>query len=373
MTIMHSDTMTSYIYLLQDGNDRNTDIYKIGRTSPVGADTRVLRRLKDYSQGTIVYNIFHVPNKQVFVIEACIIALFKSKYTLIRGNEWFRGNVYDMKKDIDSIIDDHHNKLNNEGEFDSDTDDDSFMDINDIQYANPNPTMNIKQAIDILTKSSNDNHKYFIDQLNHFKIQQTSPLKDYLDFINKDVLEWFRTSPESIKAQSTFYKFKAPINTLLEHKDVIETYGHTFCTTLARQITQVFSQNRECIIKERNNNIYIDNKNNNDTNSETDSNEASSMVPNDIRNKNENITTEPLHNYELQEQNNKLQVQYEILQAKHSIQDKYYETILNNQHKYQDTIIKYYETTFQHITKNNENLTKNNEHLMKLLEHYASK
>lgn len=121
--------MISYIYLLQDGNDKNTNIYKIGRTTQDGNDTRTLRRLKDYSQGTTVYNIFYVPNHQVCRIESHIKTVFKKKYILFRGTEWFEGNIYDMKKDIDTIIDDFHDELIN--------DDDDVMNLTDVKYEDP--------------------------------------------------------------------------------------------------------------------------------------------------------------------------------------------------------------------------------------------
>jgi hypothetical protein len=120
--------------------------------------------------------------------------------------------------------------------------------------------MNIEQAINILAQCSPDNHKNFKKQINHYQVELTSPLKDYLDFIDIDVLEWLNTSPENYKAESTFYAFKSPINTLLKHKDVIAEYGEQYCTSLAKNISLVFSQNIDSIIKARNNTIIIEDK-----------------------------------------------------------------------------------------------------------------
>jgi hypothetical protein len=113
--------------------------------------------------------------------------------------------------------------------------------------------MNIQQAINLL---SGENHKYFVEQINHFKIDTSSQLKDYLDFINSDIIGWFKSAPENIKAESTYYKFKSPINNLLEHKNVIEQCEHTYCTTLAKNITKTFSKYKKDIIK-RNKSISI--------------------------------------------------------------------------------------------------------------------
>lgn len=96
----------AYIYLLQDGEDKNTTIYKIGKTVQTGDDTRVLRRLQAYTKDTVVFNTFCVSVEKVDVIEETIKKVFVDKYALARGKEWFDGNIHEMKKDIDKIIDD---------------------------------------------------------------------------------------------------------------------------------------------------------------------------------------------------------------------------------------------------------------------------
>lgn len=98
------DNHVSYIYLIQDGKDKGTNIYKIGRTTQSGSDIRKLRRIMSYSHGTIIYNIFNVNPCIVNDIERSIKDAFRKKYTLVRGSEWFAGDVISMKKDIDAII-----------------------------------------------------------------------------------------------------------------------------------------------------------------------------------------------------------------------------------------------------------------------------
>lgn len=46
----------AYIYLLQDGHDKGTNVYKIGRTVQKGGDGRRLKRLQGYTKGTVQYN-----------------------------------------------------------------------------------------------------------------------------------------------------------------------------------------------------------------------------------------------------------------------------------------------------------------------------
>ena len=94
----------AYIYLLQDGEDKGTSIYKIGRTVQKGGDSRKLSRLQAYNKGTVVYNIWIVDEGHVNHIEKTIKDTFAKEYRLVRGTEWFEGDVKAMKKKIDAII-----------------------------------------------------------------------------------------------------------------------------------------------------------------------------------------------------------------------------------------------------------------------------
>ena len=94
----------AYIYLLQDGKDKGTNIFKVGRTIQKGGDGRKLKRLQGYSNGTVPYNTWKVDETTIIDIEKEIKELFKEHYHLVRGSEWFDGDVKQMKIDIDSII-----------------------------------------------------------------------------------------------------------------------------------------------------------------------------------------------------------------------------------------------------------------------------
>lgn len=101
----------AYIYLLQDGRDIGTDIYKIGMTVECGSDTRKLPRLCSYSDGTIVEGVYRVAAHDVVDIEKDLIEIFQRKYTLERGREWFRGDPHMMFQDIYGVINKY--KFNN--------------------------------------------------------------------------------------------------------------------------------------------------------------------------------------------------------------------------------------------------------------------
>jgi hypothetical protein len=67
--------MNSYIYLIQDGEFINTDVYKVGRTSQMG-DTRSLSRIKSYNKDTIQKYLREVNNDKVIDIESDIKRVF---------------------------------------------------------------------------------------------------------------------------------------------------------------------------------------------------------------------------------------------------------------------------------------------------------
>jgi hypothetical protein len=91
-------------YILQDGNHIGTDIYKIGRT-----DRTMEERLGGYSEGTIVLCRWNTGNLSRF-IENEIKKIFKEKYKLVSGSEWFSGDKESMKDDIQNIIDNEFKK-----------------------------------------------------------------------------------------------------------------------------------------------------------------------------------------------------------------------------------------------------------------------
>jgi hypothetical protein len=100
--------MQAHIYLIQDGNDIGTKIYKFGKSKQGINDIIKLKRFKGYSNGTIQHNTWLVSYALVDDIESEIKKYFKNKYLSVRGHEWFEGDVKEMKKDIDFIIDNYN-------------------------------------------------------------------------------------------------------------------------------------------------------------------------------------------------------------------------------------------------------------------------
>jgi hypothetical protein len=109
--------------------------------------------------------------------------------------------------------------------------------------------MDTQTATTIL--KNNEHVKYFKDQLRNFQRAPETSLKDYLDIVNNDAVEWLHSLPKGVKSKSTFHKYKAPLYVLLEHKDIIDAYGYNYCTTVLRNLKQAFKDNIDKIISER--------------------------------------------------------------------------------------------------------------------------
>ncbi len=95
--------MYSYIYLIQTGEHINSQIFKVGRTTQNG-DTRFLNRFHGYSKNSVQKFLREVLTVNVISIEKEIKNLFKNKYTLKKGSEWFCGDCQNMIADINTII-----------------------------------------------------------------------------------------------------------------------------------------------------------------------------------------------------------------------------------------------------------------------------
>lgn len=94
---------TAYIYLIQDGEYRRTNVYKVGRTSQY-QDTRSLNRICSYKEGTVQYLLLKVDPDHAVEIEREIISHFNRNHTLVRGREWFKGQVDKMARNIWQVV-----------------------------------------------------------------------------------------------------------------------------------------------------------------------------------------------------------------------------------------------------------------------------
>lgn len=109
--VPHRDTdRAAFIYLVQSAEDANTSIYKIGRSSQQGGDGRRISRLHSYPVGTMIEMVIRVRTDHVVEVEDAIKQTFKTKFRLVKGSEWFEGNVIHMRKDILALVDEYEDK-----------------------------------------------------------------------------------------------------------------------------------------------------------------------------------------------------------------------------------------------------------------------
>jgi hypothetical protein len=112
--------------------------------------------------------------------------------------------------------------------------------------------MNIQQALDIVSKASNADHfKYFKEQIRHFKLEPSSSLKQYFDYICQDTLTWLQTLPSNAKSKSTFNKYKASVYLLLEQNEVVAEFGNQYCETAMKAIKECFKEHIDNVVKQR--------------------------------------------------------------------------------------------------------------------------
>jgi hypothetical protein len=58
--------------------------------------------------------------------------------------------------------------------------------------------------------------RYFVCVYEHFQFKETQLLKDYLDFIVHEPVEWLKAFPERLKTKSSFAKPKSALIKLLK-------------------------------------------------------------------------------------------------------------------------------------------------------------
>lgn len=90
--------MSGTIYILQDGEHINTDIYKIGKTLCINT------RLTQYSKNTVLHYTFPVEKDLLDKVEKKVIDHFNRKFNIAKGREWFRGSLENMIQEMKHVL-----------------------------------------------------------------------------------------------------------------------------------------------------------------------------------------------------------------------------------------------------------------------------
>jgi len=177
------------IYLVQPDLVKNTQIYKIGLSKNVN-----LTRIQSYGLNTKIINVFVCSkHKQV---ERRIKDVFKTKFKLASGTEYFEGNIDEIIVEFNKIKDDYTN-----GYFDDKYDiakdiigniiDNAFRNVKMISIKKKNEEFELrekelKKIIEIKEKNKDDEIKKRIDMIQEIK-NDIHEKQDLIKYIQKEV------------------------------------------------------------------------------------------------------------------------------------------------------------------------------------------
>ena len=95
---------TGIVYLIQPPQYIGTNIYKAGCSR-----SQKLTRCKSYGKDTIMWGL--EPCKYPFDVEKKLLERFRRKFKLVRGNEWFKGDIYEMKEEFTYVVNCFNNQF----------------------------------------------------------------------------------------------------------------------------------------------------------------------------------------------------------------------------------------------------------------------
>jgi hypothetical protein len=172
--------------------------------------------------------------------------------------------------------------------------------------------MNLESAASTLVRG--DNKKYFVKVYKHYDKDGKSSLKDYLEFIDSGMYDWFMLLPKDISAKATFSKPKTAILNVLKDTTVIESLGQSYCEDFSTRLSNFYRTKGDEILNKRTkeNNIQLKAKD-----IEVSSDEETDPIPIPISKQ------EPSQDYEA------LQKKYNDLSIEHEKLKKAFESIIN--------------------------------------------
>jgi len=95
------------------------------------------------------------------------------------------------------------------------------------------------------------NERYFSVVYEAFKYKDEDLLRNYIDFIVREPLEWIRGFPLKLKTRVSFAKPKAAIIKLLKTAQVLEHLGTEYCSNAHDVIWDTFKKHGDDILNAR--------------------------------------------------------------------------------------------------------------------------
>jgi hypothetical protein len=94
--------------------------------------------------------------------------------------------------------------------------------------------------------------KYFSDVYKLYEYQDDQLLKDYLDFVIHEPVEWMRGFPVKMVTKGSFSKPKSALIKLLKQSEVIAALGDEYCKKVYDVVWSTFKKHADEIIASRN-------------------------------------------------------------------------------------------------------------------------
>jgi hypothetical protein len=93
--------------------------------------------------------------------------------------------------------------------------------------------------------------KYFLDVYKLYNYRDEQLLKDYLDFVCTEPVEWMRGFPARLRNISSFAKPKTALIKLLKHETVQTTLGREYVQKVYDVVWKTYKQHAEIIVAKR--------------------------------------------------------------------------------------------------------------------------
>ena len=107
--------------------------------------------------------------------------------------------------------------------------------------------MNLETAAGLL----GENSRYFVDVYKLYEFTDSQLLKDYLDFVIHEPIEWIRGFPSKLRAKGSFAKPKAALIKLLKRAEVEKELGATYVKKVHDIVWNTFKKHGDEILEAR--------------------------------------------------------------------------------------------------------------------------
>ena len=117
--------------------------------------------------------------------------------------------------------------------------------------------MKLGSAVQLL---GSDNARAFAEVYKIYEFKDEGLLRDYLDFVVHEPVEWMRGFPTKWKSESQFSRVRAAFHKLLKRKDVEDALGATYATEIHDAIWAAFKEHMATVVGERNKTAVLRNE-----------------------------------------------------------------------------------------------------------------